>query len=84
MKLKDIILNKMVLYCMDCKQRIRSPRYKYLHINNIKTNIIICVECHMMKYFLKPEQFKKHYPIIYNNEFRRIIKRTENLEQDIH
>lgn len=73
-----------MLYCSCCKERIRSPRYKYLHINNIKTDIVICVECHMVKYFLKPEQFKKHYPIIYNNEFRRIAGSTTRIKQDLH
>ncbi len=73
-----------MLYCSCCKERIRSPRYKYLHINKIKTDIVICVECHMMKYFLKPEQFKKDYPIIYKNELRKIAGSTTRIKQDIH
>ena len=67
----------MVLHCIECKERIRSPRYKYLHINNIKTNIIICVECHMLKYFLKPEQFKKNHLELYKDEYARISRPTK-------
>lgn len=57
----------MVLYCKECKEVIRSPRYKYLYINNKKTDIIICVECHMLHYFLKPEQYKIKHAKEYKN-----------------
>ena len=57
----------MVLYCKSCKNMIKSPRYKYLYINNKKTNIIICVECHITYYLLKPEQFKINHPTIYKD-----------------
>ena len=51
----------MVLYCKSCNNMIKSPRYKYLYINNKKTDIIICIECHITYYLLKPEKFKiKH------------------------
>jgi len=73
-----------MLYCSCCKEQIISPRYKYLHINNIKTDIVICVECHMMKYFLKPFQFKKDYPIKYNNELKRIAGSATRIKQDLH
>ena len=43
----------MVLYCKSCKNMIKSPRYKYLYINNKKTDIIICVECHITYYLLR-------------------------------
>ena len=51
---------------------ITSPRYKYLYINNRKTDIIICVECHMLHYFLKPEQFKIRHPSIYKDVYTKL------------
>ena len=62
----------MVLYCKDCKQLITSPRYKYLHINNKKTDVIICVECHMLHYFLTPCRFKERFPDIYKDAYRKL------------
>jgi hypothetical protein len=61
-----------MLYCKECKEVITSPRYKYLYINNKKTDIIICVECHMLHYFLKPEQFKIKHPSIYKNAYTKL------------
>ena len=62
----------MVLYCKSCNNMIKSPRYKYLYINNKKTDIIICIECHITYYLLKPEQFKINYPIIYKNAYNKL------------
>ena len=62
----------MVLYCKECKGVITSPRYKYLYINNKKTDIIICVECHMLYYFLKPEQFKINHQSIYKDAYTKL------------
>jgi hypothetical protein len=62
----------MVLYCIDCKEVIRSPRYKYLYINNKKTDVIVCVECHMLHYFLKPEQFKINNSKIYKDAYHKL------------
>jgi hypothetical protein len=62
----------MVLYCKECNEVIRSPRYKYLYINNKKTDIIICVECHMLHYFLKPEKFKIKHPREYKNAYTKL------------
>lgn len=61
-----------MLNCKECKEVITSPRYKYLYINNRKTDIIICVECHMLHYFLKPEQYKiKHFKE-YKNAYTKL------------
>ena len=62
----------MVLYCKECDEVIKSPRYKYLYINNRKTDIIICVECHMLHYFLNPEQYKIKHPREYKNEYTKL------------
>ena len=51
---------------------IKSPRYKYLYINNKKTDIIICVECHITYYLLKPEQYKINHPTIYKDAYTRL------------
>ena len=62
----------MVLYCKDCKNMITSPRYKYLYINNKKTNIIICVECYITYYMSKPCKFKERFPDIYKHAYRQL------------
>ena len=62
----------MVLYCKTCNNMIKSPRYKYLYINNQKTDIIICIECHITYYLLKPEQFKINYPSLYKDALRKL------------
>jgi len=61
-----------MIYCKECKEVIKSPRYKYLYINNKKTDIIICVECHMLHYFLKPEQYKINHPKIYKDAYTKL------------
>jgi len=62
----------MVLYCKSCNNMIKSPRYKYLYINNKKTDIIICIECHITYYLLKPEQFKINHLKEYKNAYNKL------------
>ena len=62
----------MVLYCKSCNNMIKSPRYKYLYINNKKTDIIICIECHITYYLLKPEQFKINHFKEYKNAYNKL------------
>lgn len=62
----------MVLYCIDCKEVIKSPRYKYLYINDKKTDVIVCVECHMLHYFLKPYMFKINNNKIYKDAYHKL------------
>ena len=50
--------------CMNCTEIITNKHYKCLWVNQKKTNIIICVECHMIRYFLKPWLFRKEHPNI--------------------
>jgi len=51
---------------------IKSPRYKYLYINNKKTDIIICIECHITYYLLKPENFKINHLKEYKNAYNKL------------
>jgi len=56
-----------MLYCFACKEKIKVKYYKYLWINEKKTNITVCQECYIMRYLLKPWQFKVDHPKIYEN-----------------
>jgi hypothetical protein len=53
--------------CMNCNDLITNKHYKCLWINKKKTNIIVCVECHMIRYFLKPWLFRKEHPEYFKN-----------------
>ena len=54
-----------MLYCSACKDQIRNKYYKYLWINDRKTDITVCQECYILRYLLKPWLFKKDHPKIY-------------------
>lgn len=56
-----------MLYCSSCNEVINNRYYKYLWINNKKTNITVCQACYVMRYMLKPWQFKLDHPKIYKN-----------------
>lgn len=61
-----------MLYCSSCKDRITNKYYKYLWINEKKTNITICQACYVMWYMLKPEKFKVRHSKEYKDAYRKL------------
>ena len=61
----------MVLYCKECNEVITNKYYKYLWINENKTDITICQACYIMWYMLKPEKFKINHPNLYKECYQK-------------
>ena len=62
-----------MIICKSCKNIIDNKYYKCLWINNHKTKLVICNECHMNFYNTKPYLFKSDHPEEYEREYE-IIK----------
>ena len=54
-----------MLYCKECNEVITNKYYKYLWINDRKTDITICQACYVMFYMLTPEKFKIKHSRVY-------------------
>ena len=52
--------------CRNCNEVITNKHYKCLWVNKkkLEPKVIICVECHMIRYFLKPWLLRKEHPTI--------------------
>lgn len=61
-----------MLYCKECDEVITNKYYKYLWINNQKTDITICQACYVMWYMLRPEHFKVKHPRVYKDAYRKL------------
>jgi len=64
-----------MLICKACKNTITNKYYKYLWINDHKTNLVICNECHMNFYIHKCYQFKKDHSEEYNEQYNSIYNK---------
>ena len=61
-----------MLFCKECDEVITNKYYKYLWINNRKTDITICQACYVMWYMLRPEHFKIKHPRVYKDARRKL------------
>jgi len=64
-----------MIICKSCKNPITNKYYKCLWINNNKTKLVICNECHMNFYINNPYFFKKDHPEEYNEEYKSIYNK---------
>ena len=68
----------MVLYCKSCNEVINNKYYKYLWINERKTDITICQACYIMFYMLQPGQFKINHPSLY----KECLQKTTHMKMN--
>jgi len=61
-----------MIICKSCKNTITNKYYKCLWINDHKSKLVICNECHIQYYILKPYLFKKYHPDLYEREYKSI------------
>ncbi len=61
-----------MIICKSCKNPITNKYYKCLWINDHKSKLVICNECHIQYYINKPYLFKKFHPEEYEQEYKKI------------
>ena len=69
------LLAKRNLICKCCNLQITNHHFKWLYIQNIKTNVVICYDCYIdYNIHYVSSNFRKLFPTSYYKEYRKLLK----------